>query len=320
MRAKLARGQLRTLLWRSKTTDIKVQHKLFMALTTSILLYGQPICGLNWIEDIEKFQTNFLRERFGLTNSTPDYFLRIETGIPNIKTYIFKELVKFLYRMMTSKSEICRASLEEAKANKSEKREYNWWGQVEDIFKQAGLQSELPKLSPEYIEEKGSELIANYCQKLLNDDVEKLKKDRRLNYYSEMKTHVTTSKYLLEELTWQEKKLTINLRSNFPSICLNGKRYSLNAIWKYWKGGEEHNVKCELCNLDETEDVYHVMYRCPHYLNPRNNYLREYPAGNYEDLMKILYQDDNEMYRKFYKFWCVAMKIRLLYLREMEEE
>ena len=153
------------------------------------------------------------------------------------------------------------------------------------------------------------ELIAKHGQKLLNDDVEKLKKDRRMDYYSAMKTHVTTSKYLQEELVWHEKKLTINLRSKFPSVCLNGKMYSLNAIWKYWKGGEEKNIKCELCNLDETEDVYHVMYMCPHYRNPRINYLREYPAGNREEFMKTLYQEDNEMYRKFYKFWCVAVRV-----------
>ena len=59
-KAKIARGQLKTLLWRSRTSDVKIQHKLFMALLTSILLYGQPIWGMKWTEEVEKLQTSFL--------------------------------------------------------------------------------------------------------------------------------------------------------------------------------------------------------------------------------------------------------------------
>ena len=65
--------------------------------------------------------------------------------------------------MLTSKSEISKACMQEALENKYDKKEYNWWGQVEDLVKQSGLQPEFVKLTPEYLEERGGELIAKYC-------------------------------------------------------------------------------------------------------------------------------------------------------------
>ena len=83
-KANTALQNLQSLIWKSRTKDVKVAHKLFASLVTSVLLYGAPTWGLQYIDLFEKFQTNFLRWFFRLGNATPVYFIRLETGIDNI--------------------------------------------------------------------------------------------------------------------------------------------------------------------------------------------------------------------------------------------
>ena len=201
-------------------------------------------------------------------------------------------------------------------------KDFNWWAQVEAIFESADLQIEFNSLSPEYLEEHLEEIVSRYCQNLVNRDVEEMQKDAILTYYNMAKTHITTSKYLQENITWQEKKLLMSLRSNFPSIAVNNKRVSLNAIWMYWKNPKECTPLCELCNLNELEDVFHVMIRCPHYKSPRNYHLKNYKStvDSKHDLLLIVYKDDANMWNNFYKFWCEAFKIRQFFLNEMNYE
>ena len=218
--------------------------------------------------------------------------------------------------MLKTESKISAACIQEAMKNKSEDRSYNWWNQVEDIFTQAGLQLEFNSLSAEYLMENLGLIITKYSQNSVNEDVKRMLEDNRLKYYKDAKTHITISNYL-QDLTWQEVKLIINLRSNFPSVSINNKRFSLNAIWQYWQSGEERSYTCDLCNLKEIEDVYHIMFRCPHYKTPRNCKLKKYDVNSYKEYMTILYKDDVEMWQNFYTFWCEASRIRQLYLSEM---
>jgi len=63
-------------------------------------LYACPIWGLNHIEDLEKFQTQFLRKLMSVTNLVPGFFLRLETQCPSIKVQIFKAVLRFIHKIL----------------------------------------------------------------------------------------------------------------------------------------------------------------------------------------------------------------------------
>ena len=72
--------------------NIKTQLQLFNTIVKSVLLYFSSVWSLNYIEDLEKFQTQFLRKLMNVTNLVPGFLLRLETGCESIKIPIFKAL------------------------------------------------------------------------------------------------------------------------------------------------------------------------------------------------------------------------------------
>lgn len=73
---------------------------------------------------------------------------------------------------------------------------------------------------------------------------------------------------------------------------------------------------CEICNLNETENVHHVFCRCPHYKNVRNRLSKEIGYNlsdmNQEDFYKVLFNVECKPYfiEMLCNAWKICMKIR----------
>ena len=81
--------------------------------------------------------------------------------------------------------------------------------------------------------------------------------------------------------------------------------------------------------MRETEDVTHVMLRCPQYKHLRKMYLREIAEGGTGENdnavtndygSKIIYSKDQETWEKMYNFWTNAIRLRDTYLNLMEDD
>ena len=330
-KANIAIQNLQSLIWKSKTKDVRVAHKLFTSLVTSVLFYGAPVWGLQYIELFEKFQTNFLRWFYALSNATPAYFMRLETGIDNITCNYFRLVLKFLYRILTSKSKLIQQSVDQSKKTQHEDVKYSWWKQLEVLLKHGGIEEDVNMLTAEYIRENYKSLLARFSQNMLMKDIEDMKKDYRFQKYKEIKLKVGPSDYIECEMNQDVKKFLINLRAMFPRIYVRGKVVNLNAVWKTWgrSRGNNNSTDCQLCNLREIEDISHVMLRCPQYKNLRKTCLREIAEGgtgendngeNNDYCSEIIYSKVQETWEKMYNFWINAIRLRGTYLNLMEED
>ena len=329
-KAQTALQNLQALIRKTRTTDVQIAHKLFVSLVASILSYGAPVWGLQYIDEVEKFQTRFLRWFYGLTNSTPGFFIRLEAGITNIRCYVFKSILNFLFRVFNSSSKLMKGSLKESQACKCEDKRYNWWEQIKRVFTDAGLTEEVKRLNEKYITENYKSMLARFSQNATEKDIEHMKKDYRFEAYKLVKTHIGPSEYMKSDLEHNVKRLLIKLRSTLPRIVVRGKTVNLNAIWRTWKGGKEYKeTDCELCNLKETEDVLHVMLRCPQYSQLRCMYLSRVATGTtsvsnreteFELTCKLIYSREQNTWMNMYNFWLNAVKIRELYTGLMESD
>jgi len=329
-KANTALQNLQCLIRKSRTKDVRVAHKLFVALVTSVLLYGAPVWGLLYVQEFDRFQTKFLRWFFSLTNSTPGYFIRLETGIENITCSLFKAVIKFMYRALKSDSKIMQQSVTESKNIKQDDVKINWWKQLAEFFKNGGLHEDARELSTDYITQNYSSMVARFCQSTLMKDIEDMRSDYRFSEYSKIKTKVGPSEYIEGDVKDDVKKFLLSVRSTFPRIIINGKSVNLNAVWKIWKTNKERKpTECLLCNLNEDEDILHIMLRCPQYKYIRLAHLTNVELGGtivtgYEKSneygVKIIYSNRQETWAKLYSFWTYAVKLREAYLNIMDEE
>ena len=321
---------LKSLIIRSRIKDVNKAHKLLISLVTSILLYGAPTWGLQYVDEFEKFQTGFLRWFLRLSNAAPGYFIRIETGVTNIRCIVFKHVLGFLHRMYMSKSKIIQHSLTESRKNRKNGARYSWWKQLDYLFQYGGLHGEVEKLSAEYLKENYNRILAQYCLNVQSKDIENTQTDHRLQEFMKRKQTAGPSEYIKSHMGDDMKKLLINVRSNFPRVVVKGKVTNLNAVWSTWKSKtQRRQTECQLCNMKEKEDIHHVMLRCPHYRSLRNKYFGERLEQSNrreenEDVNRmtwmLIYSDDTETLERTCNFWTCAMKIREIYLDLMGDE
>ncbi|CAG7787090.1 unnamed protein product, partial [Allacma fusca] len=98
----VAINTLVNILKAAKIQDIDIAIRLFNTLAGTIPLYGLPIWGMNYVDNMEKLQTKFLRQLLGASNLTPGYVLRLETGCKSIKSQIMKAILTTMSNTMYS--------------------------------------------------------------------------------------------------------------------------------------------------------------------------------------------------------------------------
>ncbi|CAG7728304.1 unnamed protein product [Allacma fusca] len=309
-KANIAQAELVKLIYSSQTSNVQIITRLFTTFVNSTLLYCSPIWALDFVDDLEKLQTAFLRRLCNVCNLVPGYILRLETGAINIKKWIFKATLSLMRKSLNQQpATILRCSMEEILKIKSGK--YSWINKVATLFLENGLQDEFSKISGEYLNTNFQNIIGKYGQKLIDADVRDMLESQSLTHYRILKRDVNISQIYLANIQWNAVKLLQNLRTGFPYICVKGKSLNLRGMWLYWKGSEK-SPNCELCNLDEPEDLFHVMFKCHHYKSPRRRFLPNLEKVTREDFIIQLFSPkvQKEELMNYYYFWCEVQRTR----------
>lgn len=89
-KANLALGATVSLINRLQLKIWDPVNKLFKSLTIINLTYAIQVWGLRYLEKIEKIQNSFYKKMLHLPQNTPNYAVRLETGVPRLSILIFK--------------------------------------------------------------------------------------------------------------------------------------------------------------------------------------------------------------------------------------
>ncbi|CAG7826871.1 unnamed protein product [Allacma fusca] len=310
--AKVAQNDIYSMLYKSQTSDLGVIKNMFVTFVNSVLIYCAPIWAVGYFREIELLQTKFLRKICNTTSLVPDYILRLETGSLNIKFNVLKSILCFTRKVLNkNSSSITLQCFEEIKSNVIPK--YDWFLKVEYFLKDVGIKYDLRKLTKDDINSNFSKILGECKQNLINKDVESLVNSYAMPHYRHIKLDINVSDFYQFGLKWNVVKLIQNLRTGMPYVCIKGTNLKLKGIWNYWKGSDNSPI-CDACNLNNEEDIYHVMVECPLYKVYRKQLLPEMvqEATNRKDYITLLFHQklSYEQYMNIYYFWCGVRKVK----------
>ncbi|XP_033180121.1 vicilin-like seed storage protein At2g18540 [Bombus impatiens] len=98
--------------------DYKRRMRMFGALVESVALYGTEAWGWNIEERLDRVKRRYVRWLLGLDTTTPNYNLREECKIEEIREKALKRAIRYEEKALESKKELVKECIKE--------RERNW--------------------------------------------------------------------------------------------------------------------------------------------------------------------------------------------------
>lgn len=277
-KARVASGTVQKILSKARSDSWLSNLKLFHSIISSTVTYGSPVWALRRIEFLEPAQLFYFKRIFQLPISTPGYLLRLELGLVPIAVRIFRLTLSWIIKILDMDDsrlpKICylrhlalfvnRPSIMDDKTAKKYAT-YNWIYQV-NFF--------MEKISACYMwdsvdsaEWKGvkEDLVSRLASFYKQEDLRRALKSERIQVNIPRSLEDGPARYLLIRLPWPyirtvaQAKLSTNHSLTFS---FKGIFHQINPT-----------VKCNLCNLNEVESLFHIFFRCPFYSAPRKYWL-----------------------------------------------
>lgn len=136
-KARKALGALLVTLNNAKVDSWETRIKLFDTTVLSILLYGAPLTGLRYINELEIVQTDFYKKLLSLPRSTPHCIVRLECGASRVAYKLLLLAWRWVIRVLEMNDDrlpkICFLRLLRASSYARESK-YNWICQLKDIL------------------------------------------------------------------------------------------------------------------------------------------------------------------------------------------
>lgn len=311
-KGKIALGAIWSVLRINNIFDWVVAERLFIATVTSTLLYCSGIWGLNHTDEFEKIHMMFYKRLLQLPTCTPGYILRLETGLTKLESLVAKRALRYWVKLLKMKPDrfpqvmyLKLKQLYESNSQES-KRRRNWVYQLYDLLQRAGHEY-LLRHDDERTIKLALPLIDSVLKKLShNEDVEKATRSRFCPGYKYLKDLSCRSK---------EQYLSLHLPSPYVRIfaaCRMSNRLLLsvnvNKTYHTINTGEI----CTLCNLNEKEDLKHILNKCPMYDSLRIHHLKTGTAP------EILRDPSKDNVSNVFYFFSAALKRRAFILDQSD--
>lgn len=318
-KANIAAVNLHSLIYCSKMNNFSSQLVLYNSLVRSTLSYCSEVWGLAFSEHFEKFRIDFFKTRFLLPKMTPEWFVRLEIVAGNSELFLIKTVLRFWLRLIRKdRDSLIYKCYEAVKLAKSKSKKYNWYMQLKSLLSKWNLEQILDLENREKITFKECMIemdlmLVKAESESVSNDIVQMKRSKFFNVYCNTKTHVIREEYLEDHSSWQVKQLIMQLKLGIPHLTYKGK--VIRAKKQEFLYGKVSDEMCDLCGTDE-EDVFHIMFKCPHYRNLRSKYIssqcnNQYDKTNYlKCFLALEYEDTINIYHYF----CAALNRRKVYL------
>ncbi|OXA46407.1 hypothetical protein Fcan01_18818 [Folsomia candida] len=181
---------------RSGVPPLSMQFKLFNSIARATLLYGSSIWAMKFVDDIDKLQIRFLKKLLRLPPSTPDYFVRLETGARDTRLQHLADTLGFWERISRKKKT---------------PPNHCWSQDFLDLLKVAKCEN-LPSTLTSLVTMRKT-LLINYELHLKNADVSRMQNSRFIPHYKLIKLKATTEGYFSMNHSIQKCNLMTQLHT-----------------------------------------------------------------------------------------------------------
>jgi hypothetical protein len=291
---------------KSLCTPIHIMFNLFDSYVLSILNYNCEVWGFLKAENIERVQKKFCKWLLNVKKTTNTLSLYSECG--RFPLYIERHIriIKYWLKLNTFKSENCilyHIVKNQRYCIEHNQNVSNWTYKVRKLLQESGFEEIW--LFPESVN--------------INMFIPELRLRLRDIYIQNWRTDMNscTSLYIYREI-----KL-LYVKSAYLEI-LDSKKYR-NAIAKLRLGS--HNLaietgrhrqvdrtqrKCNMCNLNDLEDEFHFVLKCPFYSNLRQQFISSYYSRHPSvfKFISLINSDRKSVLIKLAKYCIQAFEIR----------
>ena len=239
--------------------NTETQLLIFDMYVNSILSYGAEVWGFHKAPDVEKVHSMFCKKLLGVKKNTCNNLVYFELGRLPLHESRKLKILKYMVKLKNSKNCILRTCFEERLLLNDD-----WI---------IGIRQELNKLGIGYIldAEYDSGLYKVIEQRFM--DVYKqnilsyINESARGNLYRHLVDNFCLQFYLCKPIDFQYKKFITRFRISAHNLNIEtGRYYNENR----------NNRLCTLCNLNDIEDEFHFILKCPFYHDIRIKYIKKY--------------------------------------------
>ena len=209
---------------------------------------------------IENVQLRFLKRLLGVNNKTMNAIIYNEFGIYPL--YVKRQIAMLRYWCVLLNSENCIVkelyNQMYIKCNTS----VNWASQIKSLLDSIGM-------SYIWYNQNVNNMNSFICEASCKiKDIFKqnitllIERSTKCQFYKHLTDTFCLQNYLTKFFTCKVKTATCKIRCSAHKLSIEQGRY-MNV--------ERNPRLCLMCNLSDTEDEFHFIYKCPFYKNLRKN-------------------------------------------------
>lgn len=310
-KGKSALGTIWHVLCNGNTLNWDAARKLFDSVVCSTVLYSAGVWGLKHVDEIEQIQTVFLKRLLSLPTCTPGYMLRLESGSTHLDSVVVKRSLNYWLKIL------------EMHPDRYPRRMYNKLKDLDHLSPQPNNRNWVSQLRIA-LDKSGHEYLLNHenasairlalpiidgvmKKRSFTRDVERATSSSYCPHYHRVKdlSSIIREPYLTLPLpigfirTFASCRLSSYFRLSFK---IKDTLYKINAL-----------DFCTLCNVNEKEDLPHLLTSCPMY-----DYLRTRFLGN-RSLLDILRSQDKDEIANLMFYMSAALRRRSMVLCEYDD-
>ncbi|XP_073998697.1 uncharacterized protein [Rhodnius prolixus] len=301
-------GAVFRLFTNAKLHSWDSRMRLYESIVLSTLLYGAAVWSLRYVDRLEMCQLNFFKRLLSLGRTTPNFAVRLESGICNLKVQVAKLSIRWLCRLLemdrTRLPRICYERLKKLDTCLLNKTEYNWVSQCKQFFVEYDFYHLWESQDPTLIKRNLIGMLGMMSQKL-REDLANCNRSQFSTIYSSLSNNFNTEAqpYLRLNLPIEIVRTIAQLRASnkhFTVLNINRSKYTITPA-----------KLCTICNLNQPEDLHHIFFVCPVYNGLRNKIL----LGD-QNLISLLRDNNKSKSFQIYTFLKNAMEIRSFIINE----
>lgn len=262
-------------MMKSRMEPISQKFCIFNALSLSCLLYCSHIWGLRYMDEIEKVQNAFLRRLFNLSQGSPNYAMRLEAGRNPLKVRVIKQALTFIIKILDMDDDRyakkCYNKLLSLSQNPHEKSQYNWVLQIQQLLDPVISPSQFTTFESQDLVNRRQGIVDAHKLILYQQDLDRVNSSSSYSYYANFFCAINSPALYLQ------LPMPIYIPRLITQCRISNGRFKLSS-----KISLVLNLKdqCTICNLDEANSLFHILFRCPLNTSSRSTFLNSIPNSN----------------------------------------
>lgn len=312
-KGRMAIASVKNILVNSRMTSQESRMQLFQSIVCATLLYGAEIWGSRYEDMIEVVQSQFLKSVFCLPRCTPHYMVRLEFGVVKLAYHVLKQMLRWWLKLLSMPEERfprkCYNQLVVVDQLSRNVEKFNWVTLLKRKLVQLDYAEIWEAQSHELLKDRIGEILDRYEIQLVEQDYRRLQSSSYCTLYKELKPNPgieemkpKTSSYFSLMGPIDRTRVVAQIR-----LVQNSKvNFYINRMAYNWSSEEQ----CSVCNLHENEDLYHFLFKCPHFSELRSTYLEKWLTEGRCSVEDVVRNPSQMDINNLYFYILGALKIR----------